>query len=343
MPLNEPMDTLRPERKPLMHRRLLLLISVLSLVAASCGGAVAAPTSQTPSSSQAASTTATTTTRVTTTSADATAPDIVAFCRATTELNAILLLSAFSSLTGEGAQDLHLLSKLPQLTAASTEMASSAPPEYSGQAATLAAMFETMSDLAEERGLSVLDLADLAADIEEVSLTVDELFEALGIAPADISQLFRDAELAVADGEPPVDLFGADVTDLGCPAPELTASACDLLGDSELVPLVGEGYTKKTTDIERIGEQCTIRGDDNVLIDLTLAGTSFYLPGAWNKIEMVDGLGDEAFITSGMAWPFLYVTQGDTVISLTVANIDPPLTVAQLADLARIALANSGG
>jgi hypothetical protein len=74
------------------------------------------------------------------------------------------------------------------------------------------------------------------------------------------------------------------------------------------------------------------------LVDITLAGPSFYLPAAWNEIEMIDGLGDEAFLTSGMSTPSLYVKQGNTVISLTVANVDPQLTETELVELARIAL-----
>ena len=151
------------------------------------------------------------------------------------------------------------------------------------------------------------------------------------------------AAAELGDREPPVDLLGADPTALGCPLPDGTKSACDLLGDVELVPLVGEPYTTKTTDINGLGEQCTIRGDGPVLIDIFLAGPAFYLPSAWNEIEMIEGLGDEAFLTTGLSSPFLYVKQGNTVVSLSVANYDPPLSTEQLVDLARVALANGNG
>ena len=330
-----------------MHRYFLLLISALSLIAASCGGTsdttVSASTGSSPAPTSTIATTSPTT-DVPTTLAAATTTDIAAFCRATTEFNAILLLSALTSLGGTDAQDLYLLTKIPELVAASTGMADNAPPAYAGQAATLADMYQTISQLAEERGLSASRLAELAADIDDDdSLTADELFAALGFSAAEIAKLFEDAQLALGDKEPPLDLYGADVADLGCPVADLEVAACELLGDAELVPLVGDSYTTKTTPIEGIGEQCTIRGDGMALVDLTLAGPSFYIPAVWNEIEMVEDLGDEAFLTTGMDPPFLYVRQANTVISLYVANVDPPLTVAQLTDLIRVAVSNAGG
>ena len=264
-----------------MRRPLILLALTCALLAAACGGTAATTTAQ-PAITSVTSAPTTTAPPVTTTLDTSTSiptvttssGDIAAFCRATTELNAVLLLSAWTSLGGPGAQELQLLTKTPELAAASAEMARTAPLEYADQAATLAALYETISRLADERGLSVSDLVDLAADINEDS-TLDELFTGLGTTPADITQLFEDAAVELGDLEQPVDLVGVNPVDLGCPPPDATTGACDLLGEVELIPLVGDDYTTEAKDIGGFGEQCTISGEGMALIDLTIGGPSF--------------------------------------------------------------------
>lgn len=329
-----------------MPRRLTLPIVAFTLLTAACGagttdaeptatGATSPPATTATTTPTSSTTTTTTTTATTTTTGTV---DIAAFCRATTELNLILLLSAFTSLAGPGAQELQLLVKTPELAAAAAEMARTAPVEFAEQAAGLADLYETMATLAAERGMAASDLADLAAAIEDDSLTLDELFAALGTTPAAIEQLFADAAMVIGDRKPPTDLLGAELTDLGCPLPAATTGACHLLGEAELAPLLGESYTAEATDIQGMGEQCVIRGEGMPFVDITLAGPSFYLPTAWNEIELIEGLGDEAFLAGGMSTPILYVKEGNTVISLMVANTDPRLAEDELIGLMRIAL-----
>ena len=74
-----------------------------------------------------------------------------------------------------------------------------------------------------------------------------------------------------------------------------------------------------------------------------LAGPNVYLPAVWNEITPVDNVGDEAFLTPGLSWPFLYTKQGNTVIAVSVSNVDPKPTTDELAELARSALNRAGG
>ncbi len=74
-----------------------------------------------------------------------------------------------------------------------------------------------------------------------------------------------------------------------------------------------------------------------------LAGPTYYLPSVWNEITEIEDVGDEAFLTSGMNWPFLYAKRDDVVVSVTVANTDPKPTEYELAELARVALSRVGG
>lgn len=49
----------------------------------------------------------------------------------------------------------------------------------------------------------------------------------------------------------------------------------------------------------------------------------------------------EAFLTSRLNPPTLFVKQGSTVVGVSVANVDPAATIAQLAELAGVILAAS--
>lgn len=323
-----------------------LLAVAVSLVAGGCGDTqpAAAPTTASvaaaPTATSAPVPAETLPARSTTMG---TTPDLGAFCQATGSVSSILVLSAFSDLAGEGSQDLYLLAKVPELVAESAAMARTAPPEYADQAQTLADLYSTVSDMADARGLSAADLERLAADIEGDEMTIDELYAALGITVAEVTQLFEDAAAQLADHEPPTDLLGADIVDLGCPGVEAAESACDLLGPAEVIPLIGDDYSTEVEAIEGVGEQCRFRGADAAFIEVVHAGPIFYLPAAWNEVEFIEGIGDEAFLTTGLGTPFLYAKQGNTVISVLVANVSPAATTDQLAALAGTALANATG
>ncbi len=328
-----------------MRSHLVVVSVAASLLVAACGGSsTSAPgdTTTTQVTSTTAAVTSTTAVAVETTQ-PARAVDPAAFCQATTELNTTLLLSAFSDLAGEGSQDLFLLAKLPELKGVAAVIAETAPDEYAAAAATLSRLYDGATKLAAERGLAVADLEAVAADIEAESLTIDQLYSELGIEPADVSAIFEDAAAALSDMEPPTALFGASPSDLGCPEPELAMSACELLDAEQLTPILGEDYTAEPEEIPDLGEQCTFKGDGGRSVYVVLAGPSYYLPAAWNEITEVDGVGDEAFLTTGLSSPFLYAKRGNTVVSVAVYNVDPAPTVDELADLARIVLTRAGG
>lgn len=329
-----------------MGRSIVMLAAAVSLLAGACGDTQPAATPP-PASSIAAPAPTTTVapppaeSLPVSTMPVAAASDLGAFCQATASVSSILLLSAVNDLAGEGSQELYLLAKIPELVAASAAMARTAPPEFAEQAKTVADLYSTVSDLADARGLSAADLERLAGDIDDGAATIDELFAELGITVAEISQLFEDASVRLADREPPTDLIGADIADLGCPSAEVAGGVCDLLGPADLGPLIGDDYTTEVEVIEGIGEQCRFRSGDLAFVEVVHAGPVFYLPGAWNEVEFIDGVGDEAFLTTGLDTPFLYAKQGDTVISVLVANMKPAVTHDQLAALAITALANA--
>lgn len=322
-----------------MRLRSIVLCLVGALLLASCGGgSVSQETTTTApvTTSQAVATTSmppqTSTTTVAEGVVSAASPD---FCQAITEFTTVLVLSAFADLTGDGAQDLFLVAKLPELTATSARVAETAPPGLADQARTLGAMYQKATDLAAERGLAKSDLETLALQIEEESLTVEQLFAGLGLTPTDLSQLFEDAAVAISQMVPPVDLVGVELADIGCLPPQASVSACALIADDDLTTYLGDSYTSEAKVIEGFGESCTFRGDDGVrFIDVTLAGPTFYLPAAWNEIELIEGVGDEAFLTTGLSSPFLYAKSGDVVVAVLAANFDPKLTTAELSALA---------
>lgn len=331
-----------------MRRRIAIVTAAVSLLAGACGDsqpttepstAASAPAPPAPTTTVPSPPTETVPPSVT----FAVVPDLGAFCQATASVSSILLLSAVSDLAGEGSQDLYLLAKIPELVVASAEMAQTAPAEYADQAQTVADLYSTISELANDRGLSAADLERLAADIDDDAMTIDELYAELGITVAEITELFEDASAQLADREPPTDLLGADIADLGCPETEVAGSACDLLGPEEIVPLIGDDYTTEVEDIEGVGQQCRFRSADLAFVEVVHAGPIFYVPAAWNEIEYVEGIGDEAFLTTGLNTPFLYAKQGNTVVSVLVANVTPAVTTDQLATLATTALARAAG